>query len=130
MTTYDKNLGKRSEYISQYQPELLDPIPRKKGRDEIKELKIANHTGYDLWTAFEVSWLNTKGKPIVAIAEFIIPHTSDNLIESKSLKLYLNSFNQTRFESKDIVIEKMQSDLTNAAGAEVTVSFTDVDEPQ
>ena len=130
MTTYDKNLGKRSEYISQYQPELLDPIPRKIGRDEIKDLKVANYAGYDLWTAFEVSWLNNKGKPIVAIAEFMVPHTSDNLIESKSFKLYLNSFNQTRFESKDIVIEKMQSDLTNAAGAVVTVSFTDVDEPQ
>ena len=58
MTTYDKNLGKKSEYISQYQPELLDPIPRQKGRDEIKDLKVATHAGYDLWTAFEVSWLN------------------------------------------------------------------------
>ncbi|ELU51726.1 7-cyano-7-deazaguanine reductase, partial [Vibrio campbellii CAIM 519 = NBRC 15631 = ATCC 25920] len=78
MTTYDKNLGKRSEYISEYQPELLDPIPRKIGRDEIKDLKVANYAGYDLWTAFEVSWLNNKGKPIVAIAEFMVPHTSDN----------------------------------------------------
>mgnify|MGYP001018491203 CR=1 FL=1 len=126
MTTYDKNLGKRSEYISQYQPELLDPIPRKIGRDEIKDLKVANYAGYDLWTAFEVSWLNNKGKPIVAIAEFMVPHTSDNLIESKSFKLYLNSFNQTRFSSWDQVEQTLIKDLSACAGETVSVTVRSV----
>ena len=130
MTTYNKNLGKKTEYVSHYDPELLDPIPRQRGRNEIKEIQMASHMGFDLWTAFEVSWLNLKGKPVVAIAEFIFPHTSPNLIESKSFKLYLNSFNQTRLESADVVMEKMALDLSKAAGAEVNVSFLDVATPQ
>ncbi|MDN3608224.1 NADPH-dependent 7-cyano-7-deazaguanine reductase QueF [Vibrio ostreicida] len=130
MTVYDKNLGKSTNYISHYQPELLDPIPRARGRAEIKGYQQATHTGFDLWTAFEISWLNSKGKPVVAIGEFVIPQTSDNLIESKSFKLYLNSFNQTCFESKDVVMTKMKEDLSAAAGADVTVSFTKVDTQQ
>ncbi|MYM60254.1 NADPH-dependent 7-cyano-7-deazaguanine reductase QueF [Vibrio sp. OCN044] len=130
MAIYNKNLGKKTEYVSQYKPELLDPIPRARGRAEIKERIQATHTGFDLWTAFEISWLNNKGKPVVAIGEFVIPHTSDNLIESKSFKLYLNSYNQTRFDSQDHVMQQMKQDLSEAAGAEVLVSFVAVDEPQ
>ncbi|AEW44715.1 7-cyano-7-deazaguanine reductase [Serratia symbiotica str. 'Cinara cedri'] len=72
-------------------------------------------SGFDLWTAFEISWLNLKGKPIVCIGEFIFPHSSINLIESKSFKLYLNSFNQTRFKSAEAVSIIMQKDLSEAA---------------
>ncbi|MFY2507315.1 NADPH-dependent 7-cyano-7-deazaguanine reductase QueF [Vibrio pectenicida] len=130
MAIYNKNLGKKTEYIPHYKPELLDPIPRARGRSEIKDYIQATQSGYDLWTAFEISWLNSKGKPVVAIGEFVIPHASDNLIESKSFKLYLNSFNQTRFDSQDIVMRQMKEDLSQSAGAEVLVSFTAVDEPQ
>ena len=72
-------------------------------------------SGFDLWTAFELSPLNAKGKPVVGIGEFTFPHSSSNLIESKSFKLYLNSFNQTRFDSVEQVSAAMQKDLSQAA---------------
>lgn len=76
-------------------------------------------SGFDLWTAFELSWLNAKGKPVVGIGEFTFPHSSSNLIESKSFKLYLNSFNQTRFDSVEQVSAAMQKDLSRAANGQV-----------
>jgi 7-cyano-7-deazaguanine reductase len=83
--------------------------------------------GEDEWHAFEVSWLNSRGKPIVAVARFRLPAASPNLIESKSWKLYLNSFNQTRFYSRQEVMETLANDLSVAAGAEVSVELFDVD---
>ena len=80
-------------------------------------------SGFDLWTAFELSWLNAKGKPVVGIGEFTFPHSSSNLIESKSFKLYLNSFNQTRFDSVEQVSAAMQKDLSQAANGQVTVKL-------
>ncbi|MBC8946330.1 preQ synthase [Xenorhabdus indica] len=79
--------------------------------------------GLDLWTAWELSWLNSKRKPVVAIGEFIIPATSPGLIESKSFKLYLNSFNQTKFETTDDVIQAMKKDLSQTAGQTVEVKL-------
>ena len=70
--------------------------------------------GADLWTAFEVSWLNPKGKPQVAIAHFTIPAESTHIVESKSFKLYLNSFNNTRFESHDEVKTRLRTDISAA----------------
>jgi 7-cyano-7-deazaguanine reductase len=80
-------------------------------------------SGFDLWTAFELSWLNAKGKPVVGIGEFTLPHSSTNLIESKSFKLYLNSFNQTRFDSVEQVSAAMQKDLSQAANGQVGVKL-------
>lgn len=114
-------LGKQATYISQYQKDLLFSIPRQLNRDEIGIHGKLPFQGQDIWNAFELSWLNAKGKPIVAAAEFIIPCESPNLIESKSLKLYLNSFNNTSFDSLSSVEKIIRDDLSDAAGATVGV---------
>jgi 7-cyano-7-deazaguanine reductase len=86
--------------------------------------------GEDEWHAFEVSWLNNRGKPIVAVARFRLPADSPSLIESKSWKLYLNSLNQTRFESRDAVQRVLVRDLAAAAGASVSVELLGVDDAE
>ena len=117
-------LGKQTEYISVYTPSLLCPIPRQQSRRELGINPDAlPFRGVDIWTAYEVSWLNNDGKPEVAVAEFEIPANSPSIIESKSFKLYLNSFNQTAFASIYDVARTMESDLTTAAGATVMVSL-------
>ncbi|WP_329907586.1 NADPH-dependent 7-cyano-7-deazaguanine reductase QueF [Serratia quinivorans] len=118
------HLGANSDYPDQYAPELLEALPRARGRDLIgvDERKLP-FSGFDLWTAFELSWLNAKGKPVVGIGEFTLPHSSTNLIESKSFKLYLNSFNQTRFDSVEQVSAAMQKDLSQAANGQVGVKL-------
>lgn len=122
-------LGKSSGYVQHYAPELLESLPRARGRDEIKiNSESLPFAGFDLWTGFELSWLNDKGKPVVAIAEFFIPATSLALIESKSFKLYLNSFNQTKFSTPDSVITTLERDLSSAAKGSVTVKlYTDLE---
>lgn len=113
-------LGKNSDYITQYDSSLLFPIARVGKRDEIgiEELPFS---GSDIWNAYELSWLDQKGKPCVAIAEFHIPCESDNIVESKSFKLYLNSFNQSQFVSSSEVRDTLQQDLSQAFGAEIKV---------
>lgn len=121
-------LGKATPYCSEYNPELLFPIPRQEKREELGINRAAlPFQGLDIWTAYELSWLNTKGKPIVRVAEFAFPADSEYLIESKSFKLYLNSFNGTRFENSDAVIQLLEKDLTAASGAEVQVDIRFVD---
>lgn len=117
------HLGKTTDYVDQYDAGLLDPIPRTLAR---VTLQLGDHlpfTGVDRWTGYEVSWLNSKGKPQVAVADFEFPCTSPNIVESKSFKLYLNSFNQTAFDSGREVLERLESDLTAAAGAPVLVQL-------
>jgi 7-cyano-7-deazaguanine reductase len=121
-------LGKASSYADQYQKDLLFPIPRLGKREEINLPHALPFSGADIWNGFEISWLNAKGKPIVCMAEFIFPCESPNIIESKSFKLYLNSFNNTHFVSEDSVEAIMQSDLSAAAGADVSVKLIRVDE--
>lgn len=117
-------LGQPTEYRATYAPELLYPIPRQLKRDE---LGIAAGSlpfvGEDIWNAYEVSWLNMKGKPVVALATFRVPADSPNLIESKSFKLYLNSFNQTAFADTATVQTTLAHDLSAAAGAAVLVKI-------
>lgn len=120
-------LGKASAYVDQYTPDLLFPIARKTKRDEIKVPSPLPFYGYDLWNAYEISWLNAKGKPVVATAEIIIPATSDCLIESKSLKLYFNSFNQTRFDSEKQVEKHVIEDLSHATQSPVSVKLSLID---
>lgn len=117
-------LGKNTGYIQHYAPNLLEALPRSRGRDAIS-IKQENlpFEGFDLWTGFELSWLNDKGKPVVAIAEFFIPATSHNLIESKSFKLYLNSFNQTKFDTPELVASTLEKDLSLAATGNVKVKL-------
>ncbi len=121
-------LGKETTYISEYQRDLLFPIPRKGKRDEIHVPQILPFKGVDIWNAFELSWLNSKGKPIVAIGEFILPCETVNIIESKSLKLYLNSLTNTKFESVESVRNIIQKDLSEFAGGDVLVKITPVEE--
>jgi len=85
-------LGQKTAYVSNYDASLLFPIPRTESRKILKLEKELPFYGQDIWTAYELSWLNTKGKPEVAVAEFFIPCASPNIIESKSFKLYLNSY--------------------------------------
>ncbi|MFM2035321.1 MAG: queuine synthase [Pseudomonadota bacterium] len=107
-------LGKSSSYVDQYDASLLFPIGRAEKRAEIGILGPAPFFGADLWTAFELSWLNLRGKPQVALAHITIPSESPNIIESKSFKLYLNSFNNTRFDSADEVKARLRSDIAEA----------------
>jgi 7-cyano-7-deazaguanine reductase len=120
-------LGKPTEYRADYAPELLYPIPRQLKRDELGIRGDAlPFVGEDLWNAYEVSWLNPKGKPVVALATFRVPASSPNLVESKSFKLYLNSFNQSRFADLASVEATLARDLSAAAGATVSVKIEDL----
>jgi 7-cyano-7-deazaguanine reductase len=94
-------LGKKSAYADQYDASLLFPIARQEKRSEIGITDSLPFMGADLWTAYELSWLNTRGKPQVAIALITVPCESPCIVESKSVKLYFNSFNNTRFEGSD-----------------------------
>ncbi|WP_191600140.1 NADPH-dependent 7-cyano-7-deazaguanine reductase QueF [Marinomonas algicola] len=115
-------LGQQTEYVAKYDANLLFPIARV---DKWSEMGIESEKlpffGEDIWNAYEVSWLDKKGKPIVALAEFRFPCDSPNIVESKSFKLYLNSFNQTHFEGQDEVVSLMSQDLSKASGADVDV---------
>jgi len=115
-------LGQAVAYRDTYAPELLFPIERQLKRDELGIAAGAlPFVGEDLWNAYELSWLDARGKPVVALGEFRVPATSPRLIESKSLKLYLNAFNQQRMTSVDEVQARIAADLSAAAGAEVGV---------
>ena len=121
-------LGRDTAYPEQYNPTLLYPIPRAANREPLGIVEDAlPFVGEDEWHAFEVSWLNARGKPMVAVARFRLPAQSPYLIESKSWKLYLNSFNQTRFTSRDEVIQTLTQDLGTTAGAKVSVELFEVD---
>lgn len=122
-------LGQASDYVSEYDPSLLCPVPRKLKRDELEIGKKLPFTGIDIWNAYELSWLTPTGKPMAAMAEFRFLCESPNLIESKSFKLYLNSYNQTRVESVEDLANTLTEDLGKAAGAPVTVFLTDLNDP-
>ncbi|MCW8194161.1 NADPH-dependent 7-cyano-7-deazaguanine reductase QueF [Proteobacteria bacterium 005FR1] len=124
----DSPLGKTTEYISVYTPSLLSPIPREESRRALGLSAELPFRGMDLWTAFEMSWLNPRGKPQVAVGRFAFPAHSPAIIESKSFKLYLNSLNQTRFESRDELIGVLEKDLSAAAGASVSVAVVSLAE--
>ncbi|MBB5392249.1 MULTISPECIES: NADPH-dependent 7-cyano-7-deazaguanine reductase QueF [unclassified Herbaspirillum] len=118
-------LGKSSAYPGAYDPGLLFPIARAPKRAELQIAGTLPFFGVDIWTAYEISWLNLRGKPQIAIATFTVPADSPNIIESKSFKLYLNSFNQERLESSAQLLEKLRTDLSAAAGAAVQAALTE-----
>lgn len=115
------SLGQATPYPDQYDPSLLFPIPRSENRLklDIKPNQALPFVGIDIWNAFELSWLNKKGKPQIALAEFQVPADSPNMVESKSFKLYLNSFNSARFEDEAEVRERLIADLSAAAGSKI-----------
>lgn len=124
MRVEDSPLGREVAYPTQFDPGLLFPIPRANGR---KPLGLHDDAlpfiGHDRWQAFELSWLDARGKPQVATATLVVPAASPHLIESKSLKLYLNSFNGSRFDDREQVRTRVAQDLSQAAGAAVTLTF-------
>ena len=129
-TAEQSQLGKNSAYQTSYDPSLLFPIPRAEKRAEIGlnivDGKAVNlpFFGMDIWNAYEVSWLNLRGKPQVAILTVMAPADSPNIIESKSFKLYLNSFNQTKLAGTEALVSLLQTDLSNGFGAPVQISVT------
>ncbi len=113
-------LGRQVSYPQHYDATVLCAIPRQQGREPIGiEDTQLPFTGEDIWTAYEVSWLNAHGKPEVAIGELRVPCTTPNLVESKSLKLYLNSCNQTRFASPAQLAQQVAADVAATVGGEV-----------
>jgi 7-cyano-7-deazaguanine reductase len=126
LPTRDLPLGQEVAYPTSYDPSLLFPIARDQGREQFASamaLPGLPFSGWDLWNAYEMSWLTPQGMPQVAILRLIVDCTSPNIIESKSLKLYLNSFNQTAFASTDHMLETICKDLSAAAGTPVSVEL-------
>jgi 7-cyano-7-deazaguanine reductase len=122
-------LGKATSYCSEYNPELLQAVPRSLNRDSLNiSAENLPFVGEDVWYGYELSWLNSKGKPVVAVAEFRFPCQSNNIVESKSFKLYLNSFNQSRFSSWEDVAQCMEKDLSNTCGSNASVKLFPVDD--
>jgi 7-cyano-7-deazaguanine reductase len=112
------SLGKPTSYIDHYDPSLLYPLPRQVKRDELGLVQIKDaqlklpFMGADIWTVYELSWLNPKGKPQVALLRLVIPCETPFIVESKSMKLYFNSFSQSKFESPQVVKDKITQDLS------------------
>ena len=117
-------LGQQTDYVSVYAPQLLFPIARSESRKLLGIGDTLPFYGVDIWTGYELSWLNAKGKPVVAVAEFFIPCSSEFIVESKSFKLYLNSLNQTQFETVAEVEGLIAQDLTRITNADVQVAIT------
>ncbi len=125
MTDFDGiTLGIHQDYVDQYDPRLLQPIAREAGR---RNLPALEWIGRDIWTAYELSWLDFNGKPQVAVAEFSFPASSHSIIESKSFKYYLNSLNQTRLSGWCELQETLVRDLGGVAGANVMVELFSLD---
>ncbi|WP_151448057.1 NADPH-dependent 7-cyano-7-deazaguanine reductase QueF [Lacisediminimonas profundi] len=116
-------LGKPAVYTAEYDPSLLFSIPRADKRLELGITGTLPFFGLDIWNAYEVSWLNQRGKPQIAIATINVPADSASIVESKSFKLYLNSFNQSRLASPDVLREVLSADLSDAFGGPVQVSL-------
>ncbi|MDM9618306.1 NADPH-dependent 7-cyano-7-deazaguanine reductase QueF [Kosakonia cowanii] len=136
MSSYDNHqalsgltLGKTTDYRDTYDASLLQGVPRSLNRDPLG-LKADNlpFHGADIWTLYELSWLNANGLPQVAVGQVELDYASLNLVESKSFKLYLNSFNQTRFASWDEVRSTLQRDLSACAQGAVSITLYRVDE--
>lgn len=121
---HNLTLGQATNYPQHYDAALLQAVPRSLNRLPIGiDDKALPFVGYDEWTGYELSWLNGKGKPQVAIAQFSVPATTPALIESKSFKLYLNSFNQTRIDSWEALQATLTDDLSTCAGGQVEVTL-------
>ena len=126
MAVEKPRLGAETHYPESYDPDLLVSIPRSAGRSELV-IPCVMH-GVDVWTGYELSWLNSRGKPRVAIAEFSISSDSEFIVESKSFKLYLNSLNQYRIDSTEQLVALMTRDLSRGFGGPVAITLYSVDE--
>lgn len=125
----ESHLGKSVNYKTTYDRDLLQAIPRQFGRDELGfDAASKPFIGVDIWNAYEVSWLNKQGKPEMAMAEFRFDADTQNLIESKSIKLYLNSLNQTAFNDRVEVLKTVQQDFSTLANGKVTVKLFSIND--
>ena len=124
MTPEQSPLGKSSTYTEQYDPTLLFPIARSNAREAIGITARLPFFGTDIWNAYELSWLNARGKPQIAVATFFVPADSPNIVESKSFKLYLGSFAQTIFESTESVRDTIKRDVSASCGSTVSVHLS------
>ena len=124
----DNPLGSQTEHPKKYQPDVLYPIPRWASRSLLDIDKKIRMFGLDHWQAYELSWLNSKGKPQVAIGEFYFNSDAENIVESKSLKLYLNSLNQERYKNSEAVRSLIEQDLSSVSASEVKVVIHLLDE--
>jgi len=124
------NLGQQTTYPTHFDSQLLLGVPRARNRKPIGiDADQLPFSGIDYWNGYELSWLNDKGLPQVAIAAFEVPVESPNLIESKSFKLYLNSYNEHQWASWTQVQTQLSKDLSACAGGSVKVTLYPVDSP-
>ena len=120
---HDAPLGHPTSHPDQYAPSLLFAVPRAAQRAALGLGHPLPFTGVDVWTAYELTWLDPQGKPQIALATLEVPIESPALIESKSMKLYLASFAQTRLAGMTAVAAAIGHDLPKAAGAPVAVAL-------
>lgn len=120
----ESELGKKSEYESNYNPSKLFAIPRKIKRDELGIQGALPFVGYDIWNHYEVSWLNEKGKPQVGVAEISYSCDSKYIIESKSMKLYFNTLNNSKFKDIDYVQQLIENDISLKIDAKAIVKIS------
>lgn len=120
-------LGRQVAGSNHYDPRLLFPVPRKNARSSLPGNAFTGF-GEDIWHAYELSWLNASGMPQMYLGTFSIPATSKNIIESKSFKLYLNSLNNHSFDTEQDACSAIAKDLSEIAGAAVSLSLTGVDD--
>jgi len=120
-------LGKKTDYVQTYNPELLYPVSRQLARDPLGIGVPCPFVGCDIWNGYELSWLNPQGKPEIATAQFTFPCTNPSIVESKSFKLYLNSFNQSKFSCWDEVKKILERDLFQATGGPIEVALLPID---
>lgn len=118
-------LGKHTPVVDEYSPQLLYPIARSEGRKRLGLSEPMPFSGMDLWHAYEMSWLDSSGKPVARVGRFFIPSTSANIVESKSFKLYLNSLNNTRFSTEEEARVAIISDVGKTAGETVELELLD-----
>ena len=122
-------LGESSQYAEGYSPDRLFPMPRAEGRSAVGLSGALDCYGQDVWTGYEFSWLNERGRPEVAVLRLTVAAKSSHIVESKSMKLYLNGYAQTRFESTSKVRDRLVEDLSQAFSGAVVVDLVSLAEP-
>lgn len=122
-------LGRHTPVLQEYAPQILYPMPRHLARQDLGLNETLPFQGVDLWHAYELSWLDKSGKPVVRVGRFSVPATSPNIVESKSFKLYLNSLNNSQFNCDEEVQDTITADISAAAGADVSLLLYSVDDP-
>ena len=124
----DTLLGKKTAYVFKYNPQILTPISRMLGRSNLSNANKFIAKGFDLWNCYEFSWLNDKNKPQARILEFYVKADSKNIVESKSMKLYLNSFSNTVFVDEHQVVKCLVRDLNTVTESLVVVKVKNLQE--